>query len=114
MRAVEDQESEFLASTDPWFRPANLEVAPDGSLLVVDMYRQHIETPLSIPEDLKEDMDFYNGDDMGRIYRIYPQQSEFPDLKYPGEMTSMELVSTLEHPARLVAFDRSKIIDRAT
>ena len=97
VRAPEDQQSEFLVSSDSWFRPANLEIAPDGSLLVVDMYRQHIETPLSIPEDLKEDMDFYRGDDMGRIYRIYPQQSEFPDFKYPGEMTSTELISTLEH-----------------
>ncbi len=91
--------SEFLASTDSWFRPANFEVAPDGSLLVVDMYRQHIETPLSIPEDLKEDMDFYRGDNMGRIYRILPQDAitEVP-TKYPGQMSTGELVALLEHP----------------
>ena len=98
-RARSDKDREFLASTDSWFRPANLEVAPDGSLLVTDMYRQHIETPLSIPEDLKEDMDFYRGDDMGRIYRIVPVEEtlELPD-KYPGQMTTKELVALLHHP----------------
>ena len=97
-RATEDLDSEFLASTDSWFRPANMEVAPDGSLLVVDMYRQHIETPLSIPEDLKEDMDFYNGEDKGRVYRIFPEKTNFKDLVYPGEMSTKELVTLLEHP----------------
>jgi putative membrane-bound dehydrogenase-like protein len=98
-RAQSDKDREFLASTDSWFRPANLEVAPDGSLLVTDMYRQHIETPLSIPEDLKEDMDFYRGDDMGRIYRIVPVEEtmELPD-KFPGQMTIKELVALLDHP----------------
>ncbi len=43
-----------------------------GYLYIVDMYRQHIETPVSIPEELKTDMDFSNGDQYGRIYRVYP------------------------------------------
>ena len=97
-RAESDTNKEFLASTDSWFRPANLEVAPDGSLLVVDMYRQHIETPLSIPEDLKKDMDFYRGDDMGRIYRIFPEHASTNRIpKYPGDMSSGELTALLEH-----------------
>src|SRR5690606_27796034 len=69
-RAGNEQESEFLASTDMWFRPTNFTVGPDGALYMVDYYRQHIETPLSIPEDLMEDMDFMAGSDMGRIFRI--------------------------------------------
>ncbi|MGH2562948.1 MAG: PVC-type heme-binding CxxCH protein, partial [Ginsengibacter sp.] len=64
---------EFLASTDMWFRPTNLTVGPDGCLYVVDMYRQHIETPFSIDEDLKKDMNFKNGTENGRIYRIVPK-----------------------------------------
>jgi hypothetical protein len=98
-RDVSETRSEFLATTDPWFRPANLKVAPDGSLLVTDMYRQHIETPLSIPEDLKEDMDFYNGDEMGRIYRITPEgTASYKSIaKFPGEMESTELVHLLTH-----------------
>ena len=99
VRAPNNQESEFLASTDSWFRPANFEVAPDGSLLVIDMYRQHIETPLSIPEDLKEDMDFYRGDDMGRIYRITPNgHGEVTESKFPGHYETHELAGLLDHP----------------
>ncbi len=75
-RAGNEQESEFLASTDMWFRPTNFTVGPDGALYMVDYYRQHIETPLSIPEDLMEDMDFMAGSDMGRIYRIVPKGSD--------------------------------------
>jgi putative membrane-bound dehydrogenase-like protein len=98
-RPASELDREFLATTDSWFRPANLEVAPDGSLLVVDMYRQHIETPLSIPEDLKEDMDFYRGDDMGRIYRIIPEgYSENSEVIFPGELSSQQLIPLLEHP----------------
>ncbi len=74
-RAPGETSKEFLASTDPWFRPANFSVGPDGALYIVDYYRQHIETPLSIPEDLKEDMDFAAGMDRGRIFRIVPKSS---------------------------------------
>ena len=97
-RHTSEIKQEFLASNDPWFRPANLSIAPDGSLLVIDFYRQHIETPLSIPEDLKEDMDFHKGDNMGRIYRIYPIGEELvSETKYPGDMNSVELVELLSH-----------------
>ncbi|NND31086.1 MAG: dehydrogenase [Saprospiraceae bacterium] len=110
-RAVEEQEKEFLSSTDSWFRPANLTVGPDGYLYVIDMYRQHIETPLSIPEDLKEDMDFLNGDQLGRIYRIRPSGSEIktghPNLK---AMTSDQLVILLEHPNRWQRINAQRIL----
>ncbi|EPR69277.1 PVC-type heme-binding CxxCH protein [Cyclobacterium qasimii] len=72
-RASEELAKEFLASTDPWFRPVGFTVGPDGSLFMVDFYRQHIETPVSIFDDLKEDMDFMHGMDHGRIYRIVPK-----------------------------------------
>lgn len=99
-RAAEEQNREFLASTDPWFRPANFTVGPDGYLYVVDYYRQHIETPVSIPDDLKEDMDFYNGENHGRIYRIRPKtetsrKSTSVDL---SSKAASELVDFLAHP----------------
>jgi len=95
-----EQEQEFLASTDPWFRPTNFTVGPDGALYVLDYYRQHIETPLSIPEDLKEEMDFLRGDDKGRIYRIVPK-SQSPELSLDQirETTTPEgYVEWLTHP----------------
>ena len=100
-RDPKEGEREFLMSTDSWFRPANFTIGPDGSLYVVDMYRQHIETPLSIPEDLKAEMDFYAGEDQGRIYRILPDDFPEADVQiYPGEMTAEGLTSLLEHPHR--------------
>ena len=99
-RHVSEKEQEFLASTDPWFRPVNFTVGPDGYLYVIDMYRQHIETPVSIPEDLKEDMDFLNGIDKGRIYRIKPTRAEAQKMASPKlkEMKTEELVALLAHP----------------
>ncbi|MHA4739854.1 PVC-type heme-binding CxxCH protein [Dyadobacter sp. MSC1_007] len=99
-RATDEKDREFLAATDPWFRPANLTSGPDGYLYVVDMYRQHIETPVSIPDDLKKDMDFANDEQYGRIWRIFPKegttrQPVFPDLK---SKTTSELVALLAHP----------------
>ena len=67
---------EFLASTDVWFRPCNFTNAPDGTLYVTDIYRQVIETPESIPEEIRKKIDFYKGDTMGRIYRIVPNKPE--------------------------------------
>ena len=63
---------EFLASTDVWFRPCNFMNAPDGNLYFTDIYRQVIETPESIPEEIRKNINFYNGDTLGRIYRIVP------------------------------------------
>lgn len=98
-RPEQEKSKEFLVTTDTWFRPANFSVGPDGNLYVIDMYRQHIETPVSIPDDLETDMDFNAGNTMGRIYRIVPQSSNGakwvkPDLK---NATGEQLVAALSH-----------------
>jgi putative membrane-bound dehydrogenase-like protein len=100
-RAPDEQDREFLASTDPWFRPVNLAVDPGGYLVVLDMYRKHTEGPEFVPEDLREDMDYYAGDDMGRIYRIVPEEGfesyETPEL---GDASTAELVELFDHENR--------------
>ena len=63
---------EFLASTDPLFRPVNLHVGPDGALYVLDMHRGVIEHPEWIPDTMEAALDVYEGDDRGRIYRVVP------------------------------------------
>lgn len=98
-RPTEETDREFLAATDPWFRPVGFTVGPDGFLYLVDFYRQHIETPVSIPDDLKAEMDFMNGEDKGRIYRILPkgktsQLSALPDF---SSMDAATLVGELKH-----------------
>jgi putative membrane-bound dehydrogenase-like protein len=62
---------EFLASTDNWFRPVNLTIGPDGALYVVDFYREVIETPLSLPDDIKKKLNLESRG-RGRIWRIVP------------------------------------------
>lgn len=95
-RASEELNKEFLASTDPWFRPVGFTVGPDGALYMVDFYRQHIETPVSIPDDLKEDMDFMNGMDKGRIYRIVPKSGvSTTEVQDFNKMDAETLVSHL-------------------
>lgn len=98
-RGKGEEDREFLAATDSWFRPTTLVEGPDGYLYVVDMYLQHIETPVSIPDDLKADMDFEAGSDMGRIYRIYPKEGEKRTLGNfaIATKTSAELVDLLAH-----------------
>lgn len=99
-RAPEEQDREFLASTDPWFRPTNFEVGPDGHLYLLDMYRKHVETPMSIPDDLEAEMDYSEGDAMGRIYRIVPRDAESSTVEFPvlATATTPELVEMLSHP----------------
>lgn len=99
-RADEEKESEFISSTDSWFRPTEFSVGPDGNLYMVDMYRQHIETPISIPEDLLEDMDYTKGMDMGRIYRIVPKNKKKSDLSLTAkkDKSTLDYVKLLEHP----------------
>ncbi|WP_169974152.1 PVC-type heme-binding CxxCH protein [Tautonia rosea] len=89
---------EWVASTDTWFRPVNFVNAPDGSLLVLDMYRETIEHPWSIPDDIRERLNLRSGDDRGRIYRLVPQDFRprpTPDL---SALSTSELVQLLEHP----------------
>jgi putative membrane-bound dehydrogenase-like protein len=90
---------EFLASTDQWFRPTNFANAPDGNLYLTDMQRETIETPLSIPEELRKNINFYSGDTLGRIYRIVPNKpAHNRGLKVNlGALSTLELVKTLEH-----------------
>lgn len=93
-----DDKSEFLASTDNWFRPVNFIPAPDGTLYLLDMYRETIEHPWSMPDDLKAMLDLENGRDRGRVYRIAPPA--FSRRKTPrlGAASTAELVALLEHP----------------
>ena len=61
---------ELLASRDDWFRPVSLARGPDGALYVADMYRQVIEHPDYLPEEVRKRTDFESGRDRGRIWRI--------------------------------------------
>ena len=93
-----DPNEEFLASTDNWFRPVNFANTPDGTLLILDMYRETIEHPLSIPDPIKKHLDLTSGKDRGRLYNlVYSGSSRRPKPSL-SRATSAELVSRLADP----------------
>ncbi|MFA6946753.1 MAG: PVC-type heme-binding CxxCH protein [Pedobacter sp.] len=97
-RAEAEKNREFIYSTDTWFRPVTFSVGPDGYLYILDYYRQHIETPVSIPDDLKAEMDFMAGSDMGRIYRLLPENGTYQSVKVDlRNATSLQLLGYLSH-----------------
>lgn len=71
-RPTENETTEFLTSTEQWFRPVNLATGPDGGLYMVDMYRAIIEDYSAIPRYLQQIYveSLIAGADKGRIWRI--------------------------------------------
>jgi putative membrane-bound dehydrogenase-like protein len=93
------RDREFLASTDSWFRPVNFYVGPDGALYVLDYYRQIVEHPEWMSEEVNASGALYNGTDKGRIYRVVPTNFR-PAAGKPSlaGAPAAELVRALAHP----------------
>src|SRR6266699_3029427 len=96
-----EQNAEFIASTDAWFRPVNMYIGPDGALYLIDYYRNTIEHPEWMAADTYHAGYLYNGQDRGRIYRIVPD-SKSPlafakDIRL-GQGSDAELVQKLASP----------------
>jgi len=99
-RAAEEAELgvEFIASADNAFRPVQFVNAPDGNLLMLDMYRQLIEGAAFLPPDVVAAMDVLGGSGMGRVYRIKADgQAKRRATPKLGDATTAELVALLEH-----------------
>ncbi|MFN5322306.1 MAG: neutral/alkaline non-lysosomal ceramidase N-terminal domain-containing protein [Planctomycetota bacterium] len=96
-RAIGEERSEFLTSTDNWFRPVQMRMGPEGALYLVDMYRYVIEHGQWIPDESKAELDIFAGQRLGRIYRIVPRGRKVeagPDLtQAPTEKLLAELRS---------------------
>ncbi len=96
-------EEEFIASTDPNFRPVNSATGPDGCLYLVDMYRGIIQEGAWVSEGsyLRPVVAAYGLDKnigRGRIYRIVHEnygRGEAPDLLHASNET---LIAALQHP----------------
>ncbi len=89
-----DADSELLASTDNWFRPVYLTIGPDGALYVADFYREAIETPLSLPEDIKKQVNLESRG-RGRIWRVVPEGFRLAKKPALSKATAEELVQHL-------------------
>ncbi len=91
------QTADFLSSDDPWFRPVDIKLGPDGALYVADFYNRiigHYEVPLTHPGRDRE---------RGRIWRIvYRGTDGKNELKAPradwSKASVAELVEDLGHP----------------
>jgi putative membrane-bound dehydrogenase-like protein len=96
-RPEEQRDCEFLASTDNWFRPVFLCQGPDGAIYVADFYREIIETPLSLPDDIQKQYNL-NSRERGRIWRI--KHEDAPSAKTPqlSKASDEELVQQLSNP----------------
>ncbi|GAA5224924.1 PVC-type heme-binding CxxCH protein [Membranihabitans marinus] len=95
------EQQEFLASKDPWSRPVNNYVGPDGALYVVDYYRRIVEHPEWMSDDVVESGIVYDGVDQGRIYRITPKGTKPANWTRDFSMSDLsnkELVNYLNNP----------------
>lgn len=105
-RAVE--QPDFMTSDDPWFRPVDIKLGPDGAMYVADFYNKiigHYEVRLDHPGRDRE---------RGRIWRIVYKGNEagarplrrIPDITQVG---AEDLVGAFSHPNlsfRMAAADR--------
>ena len=99
-----DIESEFIQSTDPFFRPTDIATAPDGTLYIVDMYRGIIQEGNWTQDGsyLRTKILQYQMDDVienGRIWRVtYEGMSRDKNKPKMFAESAAELVKHLEHP----------------
>jgi putative heme-binding domain-containing protein len=87
---------DFLKSDDPWFRPVDMKIGPDGALYVADFYNRiigHYEVPLTHPGRDRE---------RGRVWRIVYRGGDHKGTLAPRadwtKATPAELVRDLAHP----------------
>jgi putative heme-binding domain-containing protein len=92
-------QSDFLVSDDPWFRPVDLTLGPDGAIYVADFYNRiigHYEVPLTHPGRDRE---------RGRIWRIVYKGTDAKASPSRGDWTTASddaLVEDLGHPNQVV------------
>ena len=89
---------EFLASTDNWFRPAEIRTGPDGGLWVVDMYRFLVEHPRWIQPGRLAKIDARAGSRHGRIYRVLPNGKKARPVPDLTQRSGAGLTKALESP----------------
>ncbi|MCB0665803.1 MAG: c-type cytochrome [Saprospiraceae bacterium] len=104
------QEEDFIISDDPWFRPVDVKLGPDGALYIADFYNRiigHYEVPLDHPGRDRQ---------RGRIWRIVytgtaPHRD--PADKDNSGLSLKELIDRLDDPNLPLRFSlANQIVDR--
>ncbi len=87
---------DLVVSSDPWFRPVDVQLGPDGALYIADFYNRiiaHVEVPLDHPGRDR---------DRGRIWRVvYRGENGKAALRPPRELTKAsvsDVVAALADP----------------
>jgi len=93
-----DEDSELLASRDVWFRPVQFANGPDGGLWIIDMQREVIEHPASLPPPIKRHLDLTSGRDTGRLWRLTAAGSPRRAAPRLSGASAADLVPLLDHP----------------
>ncbi len=86
------EEPDFLRSDDPWFRPNDMQLGPDGALYISDFYNRiigHYEVPLNNPQRDHE---------RGRIWRIVYKGNPIEPAPNLREMDVNGLIGELNNP----------------
>jgi mono/diheme cytochrome c family protein/glucose/arabinose dehydrogenase len=95
------QGTEFLSSTDGWFRPVGLANAPDGTLHVVDMYKAIILYKPFMTDHMKKQV-AQRADPprpLGRIWRIVHAARRPALPPKASALPTPQLVAALQHPS---------------
>ena len=96
------EQSEFIRSEDPYFRPVNLVTAPDGTLYITDMYRGIIQESGWTKKGtyLRGVIQQYGLDQRfgrGRIWRLVHDSARPGPAPRMLEETPAQLVAQLDH-----------------
>ncbi|MCI0358170.1 MAG: c-type cytochrome [Planctomycetaceae bacterium] len=102
MSQVEPDRSSFktkdvgyaLETTDPWFRPVDIQVGPDGAIYVADMYEQRIDHASHYQGRIHKES--------GRIYRLRAEETNSP----PRPKFDLRKELTVALPERLTSDDK--------
>src|SRR4029078_2721318 len=98
----------LVRSTATWFRPSDVCVAPDGSILIADWYDPGVGGHQTADQPKNEPPDWHKLH--GRIYRVAPQGSKATPVKLDLLSTQGQLAA-LESPnmaTRYLAYTHRK------
>lgn len=96
------REEDFLLSEDPWFRPVDVKLGPDGALYIADFYNSiigHYEVPLDHPR---------RDHTRGRIWRITykGKHNDKKDWTAAGVNDLLHALDMDNMPVRMAAADQ--------
>jgi putative membrane-bound dehydrogenase-like protein len=95
---TDEQNREFLASSDHWFRPVMVKTGPDGALWIADMMRFVLEHPEWIAPEDQERLDLRAGSDKGRIWRVVPDKGFRWIIPSLANLSDGDLAGALDSP----------------